>query len=108
MPFTYLSMSATSTDGNAHTLRMYSDISGGQSIHQILFLRNFSIKQRSHLLIEFIAGDTTQLAQWTAIDDGQYTVLNMALQTQRKYTEINQFAQDATEYYAFKKVRFFL
>ena len=41
MPFSYLSLSATSNDGNSHSIRFYSDISG-----------------------EFMAGDTTQTAQW--------------------------------------------
>lgn len=31
MPFTYFALSATSNDGNAHNLRVYSDITGGSS-----------------------------------------------------------------------------
>ncbi|THH06834.1 hypothetical protein EW145_g3808 [Phellinidium pouzarii] len=81
LPFSYFYLSATSTDGNAHTLRMYSDISG-----------------------EFMAGDTSQIAQWTPVDSGQYVVLSMQLQTQQAFTENDNHAQDATEYYTFKKI----
>ena len=82
MPFSYLSLSATSNDGNSHSIRFYSDISG-----------------------EFMAGDTTQTAQW-AYDDqsGEYVILSMQLQAQQKYTEVNDLAQDSVEYYAVKKV----
>ncbi|KAI5119766.1 hypothetical protein M0805_009237 [Coniferiporia weirii] len=81
LPFSYFYMTATSLDGNPHTVRMYSDISG-----------------------EFIAGDGTQIAQWTPDDSGEYVILKMQLQTQRAFTENRNFAQDATEYYSFKKI----
>ena len=45
------------------------------------------------------------MAVWNADDEGQYVVLSMQLQTQQKYTEVANHAQDAVEYYAFKKVR---
>lgn len=53
---------------------------------------------------EFITGDDSELAQWSADDDDPHIVLQMSLQVQQKYTEINQIAQDAIEFYAFKKV----
>ncbi|KAL5536139.1 hypothetical protein ACEPAF_4244 [Sanghuangporus sanghuang] len=81
LPFSYLSMSASSTDGNVHNLRMYSDISG-----------------------EFIAGNTSEIAQWAWSDDSDYVVLSMWLATQQRYTEFENHAQDATEYYALKKI----
>ncbi|EJC99891.1 DUF1793-domain-containing protein [Fomitiporia mediterranea MF3/22] len=81
LPFAYLSISAASTDGGAHSLQMYSDISG-----------------------EFITGDTSKVAQWTADESGDYVVLSMQLQTQQQFSEINSFAQDATEYYSFKHI----
>ncbi|KAL5494579.1 hypothetical protein ACEPAI_40 [Sanghuangporus weigelae] len=81
LPFSYYTMSASSLDGNSHQLRMYSDISG-----------------------EFIAGDTSALAIWNSDDEGQYIVLSMQLQTPQKYTEVGNHAQDAVEYYAFKKI----
>lgn len=56
------------------------------------------------LSIEFMAGDTSQFAQWTPVDSEQYIVLSMRLQTQQAFTENNNHAQDATEYYSFKKV----
>ncbi|EJC98593.1 DUF1793-domain-containing protein [Fomitiporia mediterranea MF3/22] len=81
LPFAYYTMSAKSLDGNAHQLRMYSDISG-----------------------EFITGDTTEIATWNGDDEGSYVVLSMQLQTQQQYTELGNHAQDATEYYSFKKI----
>ncbi|KAL5494541.1 hypothetical protein ACEPAI_2 [Sanghuangporus weigelae] len=82
LPFSYLTMSAAkSVDGTAHILRMYSDISG-----------------------EFITADTPQLAQWSSREDGQYVILSMRPLTQKQYSEDAGIAQDATEYYAFKKI----
>ena len=42
---------------------------------------------------------------WSADDGGQYVVLSMELQSQEKYTEVADYAHDAVDYYAFKKVR---
>ncbi|EJC98591.1 DUF1793-domain-containing protein [Fomitiporia mediterranea MF3/22] len=81
MPYSYLSISASSTDGNSHSLRLYSDISG-----------------------EFIAGNVSDIAQWSSSDEGEYIVLSMQLQAQQKYVEVSNHPQDATEYYAFKKI----
>lgn len=33
MPFSYLSMTAESNDGNAHDVQVYSDVSGGKFVH---------------------------------------------------------------------------
>ncbi|THG99206.1 hypothetical protein EW145_g7307 [Phellinidium pouzarii] len=72
-----------STDGEAHNISMYSDITG-----------------------EFIAGNTTQFAQWNSSDSEEYVILSMRLQVQQAFTEIDNHAQDATEYYSLKKVNF--
>ena len=57
--------------------------------------------------LEFIAGNTSEIAQWAWSDDGEYVVLSMWLATQQKFAEVANHAQDATEYYAIKKVRIY-
>ncbi|KAI5120589.1 hypothetical protein M0805_002538 [Coniferiporia weirii] len=82
LPFSYFYMSAASLDGNPHNLRMYSDVTG-----------------------DFIAGSGSEIIQWTPDDnEDDYIILNMQLQTQQAFTEVNNFPQDGTEYYSLKKI----
>ncbi|KAL5519642.1 hypothetical protein ACEPAH_1325 [Sanghuangporus vaninii] len=81
IPFSYITMSASSIDGNTHNVRMFIDMNG-----------------------ELITGDSSLLAQWAAEEDGEYTILTMQLQNQRAFTEIGSRAQDAVEYFCFKKI----
>ncbi|KAL5536140.1 hypothetical protein ACEPAF_4245 [Sanghuangporus sanghuang] len=81
IPFSYITMSASSIDGNTHNVRMFINTNG-----------------------ELITGDSSLLAQWDASDDGEYTILTMQLQNQRAFTEIGNHAQDAVEYFCFKKI----
>ncbi|KAI5120591.1 hypothetical protein M0805_002540 [Coniferiporia weirii] len=82
LPFSYFYMSAASLDGNPHNLRMYSDLTG-----------------------DFLAGTETEIVQWSPVDiEDDYVILNMQLQTQQAFTEVNNFPQDGTEYYSLKKI----
>ncbi|KAL5533554.1 hypothetical protein ACEPAG_14 [Sanghuangporus baumii] len=81
VPFSYITMSASSIDGNAHDVRMFINTNG-----------------------ELITGDSSLLAQWGGEDDDEYTILTMQLQNQLAFTEIGNHAQDAVEYFCFKKI----
>ena len=96
-------MSATSNDGNAHTLRLYSDISGRMFLSSIASFR----LDNPFFSPEFITANRDLNATWGAFDDGEHIVLNMTLVNPQAFTEIANFAQDATEYYAFKRVSIF-
>ena len=100
MPFSYFTMSAESNDGNNHTLRMYSDISGGTLLVTSSALRCSS----KGFCAEFIAGNTNAIAEWNSTDDGQYIVLSVTLQSPSSFSEITNVPEDATEYYSFKRV----
>ncbi|KAL5519684.1 hypothetical protein ACEPAH_1367 [Sanghuangporus vaninii] len=76
LPFSYLTMSAKSVHETTHNLRMYSDI----------------------------PGDATQLAQWSSQEDWKYAILSMQPLTKKQSSDDAGIAQDATEYYAFKKM----
>ncbi|KAI5115723.1 hypothetical protein M0805_009016 [Coniferiporia weirii] len=81
LPFSYFYMTATSLDGNPHSVSMYSDVTG-----------------------ELITGDRSQIVQWTADDSGDYVLLKMQLQEQQAFTENDNHAMDTTEYYSFKRI----
>lgn len=103
MPFSYMTMSASSNDGSEHSLRLYSEVTGGQ--YDSLHLHRSFYLTISRLSSDFLAGfRPVQLINWSADDSGQYVVLYAELETPLEYTEINNHAADATEYYAFKKV----
>ncbi|EJD03589.1 DUF1793-domain-containing protein [Fomitiporia mediterranea MF3/22] len=80
LPYSYFTMSASSTDGKSHSVRMYSDIAG-----------------------QFI-GPSNQLAQWNANATGDYIILSMQLVTPQRYSESSDIAMDSTAYYGFKAI----
>lgn len=80
MPFSYFSMTATPTDGQAHIINMYSDISG-----------------------EWLSGDPGSIMSWTTTGvDNNYIILAAQLQNAQPFQEIADHAQDGTSYYAMK------
>ncbi|OCB90976.1 DUF1793-domain-containing protein [Sanghuangporus baumii] len=84
LPFLYLYVSAQSTDGIAHRVRLYSDIEGG-----------------------LIAGDTSDTITWKSEetdDASQYVVLSMQLQDQERFVVTDLLARHLTAYYVFKKI----
>ncbi|EJC98554.1 DUF1793-domain-containing protein [Fomitiporia mediterranea MF3/22] len=81
LPFSYLYITAQSTDGQLHRVRMYSDIAG-----------------------DLIAGDLSQIVEWSSEDTSDYVVLSMHLQNQVPFVESNIHPQDATLINAFKKI----
>ena len=92
-------ISAESNDGNAHDVRMYSDITGGE--HETICCRN----QRSNLLIEFLASKKPGVnVTWNGADLGEYVILSMKPAVPEPLAESSDLASDAIEYYCFKKV----
>ena len=51
-----------------------------------------------------MAGDKGATARWNSSDDGQYTILSAALQNPQAFSEVNDLAEDATQFYAFKRI----
>ncbi|EJC98576.1 uncharacterized protein FOMMEDRAFT_170841 [Fomitiporia mediterranea MF3/22] len=81
LPFAYLYMTAQSTDGQLHRVRMYTDVAG-----------------------YLLAGNTGQVVGWSSEDSTDYVVLNMQLQNPVPFVENNIHPQDATLINAFKKI----
>ena len=69
IPFSYIVLSAASTDGNPHTVQVYSDISA-----------------------EWVSGDNTLIANWTTTTGDIFTH-QVQLQTQTEFSEINDHIQ---------------
>ncbi|KAI0684505.1 hypothetical protein BC835DRAFT_1523871 [Cytidiella melzeri] len=87
-PFSYLQVTATSSDGQPHSVQVYSDVSGGAII-----------------LYAWIAGDITQTSGW-AIDDSddfQFVSLQRQLTNPTLFAESFNRPNDGTVYYAAHK-----
>ncbi|KAA1466346.1 DUF1793-domain-containing protein [Dentipellis sp. KUC8613] len=75
-PFSYLAVSAASNDGNAHSVQVYTDISG-----------------------EWVYGDTSATVNWTTTT-GNILTHQVQLQTQSNFAENSDRIQQGSAYYA--------
>ena len=100
LPFSYMYITAESNDGNAHNVRMYSDISGGE-----LPIYSFSCRRQLTTVLEFLLGAPGNNVSWNANDLGDYVILSEQLVQPASFTEVEDHAMDAVEYYCLKKVR---
>lgn len=92
-------VSAESNDGIAHTVRMYSDISGGE--HSIC------PKQTGELILlysEFLLGAPGANVSWQSYDDGINIILSEKLIQPVPFGEVADHALDSVEYYCYKRV----
>ncbi|KDQ29342.1 hypothetical protein PLEOSDRAFT_157064 [Pleurotus ostreatus PC15] len=80
MPFSYMSLSAVSTDGRTHTVQLYSDISA-----------------------EWVSGDNSLGATWSTTT-GNTFVHQVQLANQVVYSERNDHIQQGSAYYATSNV----
>ncbi|KAJ4478253.1 hypothetical protein J3R30DRAFT_2880603 [Lentinula aciculospora] len=76
MPFAYMAISATSTDGNSHAVQVYTDISA-----------------------EWISGNTSLAANWSTSTQDILTH-QIQLQNSAPFTEIDDRAQYGSAYYS--------
>ncbi|KAJ4001755.1 hypothetical protein F5050DRAFT_1560073 [Lentinula boryana] len=76
MPFSYMAISAVSTDGDSHAVQIYSDISA-----------------------EWISGNTSLAANWSTSTQDTLTH-QIQLQNPAPFTEINDRAQYGSAYYS--------
>ncbi|KAI0088389.1 hypothetical protein BDY19DRAFT_195871 [Irpex rosettiformis] len=81
-PFSYLQITASSSDGKPHSVQVYSDISGA-----------------------WIAGDLSQVSGWAVDDSDEFHFVSLQRQLQNPvpFTEVFNRPQDATVYYAANK-----
>ncbi|KAI0958924.1 hypothetical protein AcV7_004605 [Taiwanofungus camphoratus] len=78
IPFSYLALEATSNDGKAHDVQVYSDISA-----------------------EWMSGNRSALVNWTTIaTDSSALYHKIQLQSPEPFTEILDQAEDGTAYFA--------
>ncbi|KAI0633572.1 hypothetical protein C8Q77DRAFT_1217931 [Trametes polyzona] len=70
-PFSYVSVEASSMDGQAHDVQVYAEISGG-----------------------WLSADWNKVVRWTHYSTQSSVVHNIQLDTPHKYVEVNQQAQD--------------
>ncbi|KAF7301796.1 DUF1793-domain-containing protein [Mycena indigotica] len=77
IPFSYLSVSAASTDGKAHTVQVYSDISA-----------------------EWVSGDNSLAVKWNSTTTGSILTHQVQLQTQNVFSEVNDHTQYGSAFYS--------
>ncbi|QRV90571.1 hypothetical protein RhiJN_18589 [Ceratobasidium sp. AG-Ba] len=85
IPFSYMSLSVKSTDGSAHKIQYYTDISA-----------------------EWVSGDNSLGAKWSTANlttNGGSIVHEVSLQNPTKYGEINDHTQYGSAYYGTNQVQ---
>ncbi|PPQ83295.1 hypothetical protein CVT25_004034 [Psilocybe cyanescens] len=80
IPFSYMAVSAASTDGASHSVQVYSDISA-----------------------EWISGDNSLVANWST-STGSTITHQVQLQTQKVFTEVNDHTQYGSAFYSLSNV----
>ncbi|KAI0744211.1 hypothetical protein C8Q80DRAFT_1220875 [Daedaleopsis nitida] len=81
LPFSYVSIEASSADGSAHDVQVYADISA-----------------------EWLSGDRTSNVKWTTQSTGSSIIHEIELQTPQANKEINHQASDGKMYHAMASV----
>ncbi|KAK0481514.1 hypothetical protein IW261DRAFT_1334456 [Armillaria novae-zelandiae] len=78
LPFSYVYIDVESSDGQEHSIQLYSDISA-----------------------EWISGDSSSLAVWSTATTDSSAIHKAARQSPPSMQEIDNLSEDATVYYAF-------
>ncbi|GJE94471.1 hypothetical protein PsYK624_106410 [Phanerochaete sordida] len=76
-PFTYISLTATSNDGQPHTVQVYSDISG-----------------------EWVSGNRNDVMNWQTVPTDTILYHSVTLATPLAFSEITNQAEDTSTYFA--------
>lgn len=77
LPFSYVTLTATSTDGKAHSVQLYTDISA-----------------------EWVTGDNSLLANWSTAVSSSTLVHQVQLQSQTPFGEVSDHIQQGSAFYA--------
>lgn len=97
MPFSYLYITTETNDGNLHNVRLYSDISGGKKVSRFVTNGLTSV-------VEFLQDQSsTADIKWASQDDGTNIILSERLAKPLAFTERENRAADAIEYYCYKR-----
>ncbi|KAK0481513.1 hypothetical protein IW261DRAFT_1681573 [Armillaria novae-zelandiae] len=80
LPFSYVYIDVESSDGQEHSIQLYSDITA-----------------------EWISGDSSSFAMWNTIETESSTIHNAARQSPPPMQENDDLSEDATVYYAFPR-----
>ena len=95
-----MAISAVSTDGAAHAVQMYSDVSGGPC--QFSEARHFFAL--TNFVAEWNSGDRSQTILWTENPKLDVVFHSVNLQSPEKFTEVINQAEWGTFYYAMLSV----
>lgn len=102
LPFIYLSLEATSIDGQSHDVQVYSDISAGACVCQTSFEIECPI---SYPFAEWISGNRANNATWKTTQTSTSVFHQAQLQSPQPMVEINNIAEDQTVYYSMQTVK---
>ena len=91
IPFTYLSLQATSNDGQPHSVQVYSDISAGER-HSCNYVPGHS---NLGFMLEWVSGDRGITVNWDSIANDTIIAHQIFATTPKAFSEVNQQAEDA-------------
>ena len=98
LPFSYLSLEATSRDGKPHAVQFYSGITAGTSSPNMRVLCLSFLPPRGFL--EWASGDSSSVVAWDSFHTSSAQICQVTLQKPQPDTEISNQAQDGVLYFA--------
>ena len=106
-PFIYVSFQAKSTDGQPHSVQVYSDITAGAQPFRVFWEDGKRIFE-TYVDLEWCSGNRSETVVWdtTTTDSAVYHAVQ--LQQPTSLMENNDQAEDVTVYYAMAQVRIHL
>lgn len=99
LPFSYFYINVTSNDGNAHDVRLYSDISAGEYLLYLFIRKSTPGTDDQWWPIEWVSGNLNSIVDWSVTNEDGVIMLQTQRQTIAGFSEINDHAEDSTAYY---------
>ena len=102
LPFSYLTIQATSTDGQTHDVQVYSDITASRKSSIFFVIPIVSNRVAS---LEWLSSNATSPARWSSKVTGSSVFHEMELENPQANVQVNERSQDGKVYFAMSSVR---
>ena len=102
LPFSYLTIQVTSTDGQTHDVQVYSDITASRKSSIFFVIPIVSDRVAS---LEWLSSNATSPARWSSKVTGSSVFHEMELENPQANVQVNERSQDGKVYFAMSSVR---
>ena len=105
LPFSYLAIEATSTDGKSHSVQLYSDVT---TVRKSYCLEQILPTLTRTPFSEWLSANTSQPATWSSKTTGNSLYMQVELDNPEPFVEDTERALDGKAYYAMASVHLIL